>query len=221
MYYIYTQNKDTINKFKVSFDEKDLIKLMNEIIDNCSHISHQIVVWGQGYFGLDGPDERFVRNLEFDVIDRKYDRDGDEQCTIRYEYDEYTPPKLVDIIYKIWRGECNPVDLLKSYDPKKELTLQSQLNKLLKEIGKCGNDTEELNRKLDLIEKLRKDQELNKNQVSTEEYYKRLVFLVNVELVATYDISTIKEVLSFLNLNIGDSDVFDQDDSYVRILKRG
>ena len=219
-YYVYTQVGDSISKYKVSYDENQLIKLMDEIIDNCSHITHQVIAASPGFFGLDGPDKRLIRDLEYEVIRRTYDRDGEEKCTLRYEFNEYKPPKLVDLIYSIRRGEYNSVNLLNSYNPQKDLTLQEQIIKLCKELGEYVNNGEELGRKLALIDRMKADQELNKCQQPTSEYYKKLVSLVNVELVASYDIKTINEVLSFLNINITDSHMFDQKNSFVRILKK-
>lgn len=213
MFYIfYEKNGDYIDKYELKFDENEQKKLTNEIIENCSLIKHRVVTAESSPFGYGGFDESLAKNLNKTVIKEWFDRDGDEHCLLKYEFDEYIPPKLVYLIYSL---SSNPSVIRKiyNYDLSNDLTIFEKIDELCVKISSLSDENKEKN--LEELQVLLNLKEKNKNQKSISVYYRRLLNLFNETLLCRFEIKKINDVLSFLDIDLQDNSIY-RGSSYAR-----
>ena len=222
MFYYFKKKGNTIEKYQVDYNEDELCKLADEIIDNCSYIKHKVVTWGPGWFGLDGPNKRYIRNYTHKVIDEYVDRDCETHYVLEYKYDEYTPPVLVGLIYGVRHKDFASVEKIFKYDLSNDLTVSESIDKTITEISKSLSDVSDnkKNKMLKKLEELLEDKKLNQNQKQLAPYYKRLLTIIKITLVDSRSIDDVNSILSFLELDINDEKRFDEErNSFVRILR--
>lgn len=197
MYY-YKENQGQIEKYEVSFDSEKLKKLRREIIEKCSKITYkcEIVI---APFGKYFKDEH-IKSLKYEKL-RSYtieDFYGDfEYDEYKIEYLYYTFPKLVDLIDKLINGDTKVIGEIfnPNFDElinKQDIILEEQkkIIKILneKKNGNIKKELEKLNEIYQKLEECKKEQELNKDQISVNEYYLKVQSLIKFK-----DICTIKK----------------------------
>lgn len=88
---------DLIEKYQVSFDEKEIERLKNEIINNCSFIKHKEF---KSDYSPRFTDESLIRNLQSTYVGEK-EYFEETRDVYLYSYDEYIPPYLVELINRL------------------------------------------------------------------------------------------------------------------------
>ena len=194
----YNLKDDVIEKYNVTFDIKEIEKIKNEIINNCSDIEHK------KYFSDYCPS--FSKN---DIIRNYKERRTGEikeyfeetRFIYEYSYDRYVPPYLVNLLNDLLKGENVLEDVL-TYKVPDKLSIDVKIEEKEKEL----KDTDDKNTKVK-IEKLKEYEnllelkKLNENQKPLSMYYDKLVSLFKFELEDILNIEELKKVESFMEVN--------------------
>ena len=212
------RNNDVVEKYKVDFDKERIEKLKNEIVNKCSFIEHKEYE-SDSYISID---VNTVKNFMCNLIGKK-EYFEEVRDVYFYQYDEYNPPYLVELINRLLKDDSSAIEKILNYDISHELSIDDKIALVNKEFIKIDSkDITKRKEKLKEIERLLKVQELNKDQQSIEFYYDQLIGLINFDLIDSISISKISRVESFLEIKLNDkliaSDSLDK--VYVKSLKK-
>lgn len=212
------RNNDVVEKYKVDFDKERIEKLKNEIVNKCSFIEHKEYE-SDSYISID---VNTVKNFMCNLIGKK-EYFEEVRDVYFYQYDEYNPPYLVELINRLLKDDSSAIEEILNYDISHELSIDDKIALVNKEFIKIDSkDITKRKEKLKEIERLLKVQELNKDQQSIEFYYDQLIGLINFDLIDSISISKISRVESFLEIKLNDkliaSDSLDK--VYVKSLKK-
>ena len=212
------RNNDVVEKYKVDFDKERIEKLKNEIVNKCSFTEHKEYE-SDSYISID---VNTVKNFMCNLIGKK-EYFEEVRDVYFYQYDEYNPPYLVELINRLLKDDSSAIEEILNYDISHELSIDDKIALVNKEFIKIDSkDITKRKEKLKEIERLLKVQELNKDQQNIEFYYDQLIGLINFDLIDSISISKISRVESFLEIKLNDkliaSDSLDK--VYVKSLKK-
>lgn len=205
MYY-YEIIEDFVLKYKISLDEKELKELRFEIIENCSHIIHKRYRTTKtpnqfDYEHIRNYHEKRVGTIEYNDF---YSFPEDEYLV---EYDYYEHPPLVALIDSLLKGDTSSIDKIKKSQEEKvdeeEILLKEQqriienLNNI--EDKKIDKYLSELNDIHEKILKYQKEKQLNKKQISVNNYIEKVLNCIKYEEIGRFSLETILAVRRFLD----------------------
>ncbi len=199
MFY-FKQNGEKIEKYRITFNKKEVKKLQDEIIDHCSIIKH--VNFESDYIPkiLDNYipkmcDKRFLRNLKYTRIGQKeYFEETRDIYSI--EYDRYIPSYLVEIIERILNGDSTAIEEMLHYQVPNSTSIEEKINLVNSEmISIPPSDIAQKKQKLEELENLLKHQAIF---AEISSYYEQLISLFKFEYVASILTSELERVKSFL-----------------------
>lgn len=213
------RNNDVVEKYKVAFDKEQIEKLKNEIVNNCSFIEHKEYESDSSSISID---VNTVKNFTYNLIGKK-EYFEEVKDVYFYQYDEYNPPYLVELINRLLKDDASAIEEILDYDISHELSIDDKIALVNKEFIEIDpKDITKRKEKLKEIERLLKEQELNKDQQSVSLYYDKLIGLINFDLIDSISISKLSRVESFLEIKLNDkliaSDSLDK--VYVKSLKK-
>lgn len=213
------RNNDVVEKYKVAFDKEQIEKLKNEIVNNCSFIEHKEYESDSSSISID---VNTVKNFTYNLIGKK-EYFEEVKDVYFYQYDEYNPPYLVELINRLLKDDASAIEEILDYDISHELSIDDKIALVNKEFIEIDpKDITKRKEKLKEIERLLKEQELNKDQQSVSLYYDKLIGLINFDLMDSISISKLSRVESFLEIKLNDkliaSDSLDK--VYVKSLKK-
>lgn len=194
----YNLKDDVIEKYNVIFDIKEIEKIKNEIINNCSDIEHK------KYFS-----DYCLSFSENDIIRNYYERRTGElkeyfeetRFIYEYSYDRYIPPYLVNLLNDLLKGKNVLEDIL-TYKVPDKLPIDIKIEEKEEELKDIDDkNTKEKIEKLKEYENLLELKKINKNQKPLSMYYDKLVSLFKFELEDTLSIEELKKVESFMGVN--------------------
>lgn len=208
-----------VEKYKVAFDKEQIEKLKNEIVNNCSFIEHKEYESDSSSISID---VNTVKNFTYNLIGKK-EYFEEVKDVYFYQYDEYNPPYLVELINRLLKDDASAIEEILDYDISHELSIDDKIALVNKEFIEIDpKDITKRKEKLKEIERLLKEQELNKDQQSVSLYYDKLIGLINFDLIDSISISKLSRVESFLEIKLNDkliaSDSLDK--VYVKSLKK-
>ena len=193
----FKKNDNNIEKYKINFNKEEIIELKKKIIDDCSFIKHN------EYKSDYSP--RFTSEIikNFRCISTGETKEYFEETRNIYLYifDEYKPPYLVDLIDQLLNGDSNAINKILNYDISCETNIDDQINIVNQEINEISyEDISKKKDKIKELEDLLKDKKLNMNQKNIEPYYKRLMELINFDLIDSISISELEKIESFFEM---------------------
>lgn len=193
----YKRNGEVIEKYQIDFDKEEIEKLKNQIINNCSYIRHE------EYDSDYSPrfTNEIIRNFTYTDTGRKKEYFEETRDIYHYKYDEYIPPKLVELIDKLLNGDSSAIDKIYNYDIPPINYLEDRIKLEIEELNEIEDITKKINR-LHEIEKLLNAQKLNENQQSIESYYNRLLKLISFKLIDSLSISELDRINCFFEIDI-------------------
>lgn len=205
MYY-YRIKENNVIKYEVELHIETLKKLKNEIINKCSYITHK------KYTTTKLPnkwDYEHIRNYNETKIGEKDSNDFYSSFEIEYlvEYDYYEHPKLVSLINALLKGKVSVIDEIKETKEEKidkEKILLEEQRKIIEDLNKLDND--KINHQISLLTENQKklsncyeEKELNKNQVSANEYIYKTLSCIKFKEITSISLEKILEVQEFFN----------------------
>ena len=209
MYY-FKSNDGKLEKYLVTYDEAKIKELKQEIIMTCSYIEHNEHV---SDYEPRFHDLTLIHNFHCECVGRK-EYFEETRTVYKYSYDEYKPPRLVLLINLLLNQELSSVDEILEYDVSNDVLIEDRIDKANKELMELDvSEVSKRKMKLDEINRLVSEKELNKNQESIEPYYNRLLELINFTFIDSIKISDLGKVESFFNIELVDK-------SFVKTLKK-
>ena len=207
MYYIKETDNELI-KYEVELDTERLKNLKEEIIDNCSEISHHCY---ESDYELthDYFQNHDIRNYHFTETGKKKDYFEEIRDIYKIEYDEYEHPLIVDYIDSLINGDTSVIPSLKSYssfthplgaaresEKAVKSTLINYLNKPLEEIK-----IESLTQSIHTLSCLKEDIIKNKNQKNVAVYYDDVMECIKLKEVDRIDKDAIRRLEEFQGIS--------------------
>ncbi len=197
---LYFRKKDeTIEKYQVTFDKEELIKIKNEIINNCSLIKHR-------EYESDYPpsfSKKIIRNYKSTPTGNKMEYFEEARDIYRYSYDEYNPPYLVELINQLLNDNSDAIDKILNYDISKESTIDDRIELANQDFDKIAPQNITMRKeKLNEIAELFNEKELNKNQQSIEPYYNQLIEQISFNLIDSLSISELDKIELFFEIEL-------------------
>lgn len=194
----YNLKDDIIEKYNVTFDTKEIQKIKNEIINNCSDIVHM------NYFSDYSPSfskNDIIRNYQERRTGEVKEYFEETRFIYEYSYDRYESPYLVNLLNDLLKGKNVLEDIL-TYKVLDSLPIDIKIEKKEKEIKGIDDKNTKLKiEKLKEYEKLLELKKLNKNQKPLSLYYDKLINLFKFELEDILSIEEVKRVQSFIGVN--------------------
>lgn len=191
-----TEGPYQFRKYRVTFDEEQLIALKKEILRRCCPLIHRTL-------------ESTVRPPETDYLinlrkGRKVgvigSQDGPDYAVFEYQFDEYLPSPLVLEIDKLLNGERFSLETaIASSNGRSPLeNLQYRANKLSEEFNQLSfaQATEKI-QKLAELQKVLEVLQANGHLVSDREYYDEVQNVVKIELIEILEKKVLEGVYSF------------------------
>ena len=191
----FIKNNDIIEKYRVDFDKKEMEKLRDAIIDNCSYIEHK------EYYCDHVPRcaNKITKNYKFEFTNDFVEYFEERREAVFVSYDEYNAPELVNLINRLLENDSRVLQQIFNYDISANVPIDDKINSINKEFFEIDiKDIEKKKAKLHELEKLLKIQELNKNQQGIEPYYNQLIELIKIKLIDSISVSELKRMESFL-----------------------
>ena len=203
MYYIEETDNEVI-KYEVTINSERLLALKEEIIENCSEISHHCY---ESDYELthDYLQNHDIRDYHFTETGKKKDYFEETRDIYKIEYDEYDHPLIVDYIDILINGDTSVIPSLKNYssfshplgkaresENAVKSTLIYYLNKPLEEI-----EIESLTQSIHTLSCLKEDIIKNINQKSVSVYYDDVMKCITLIEVDRINKDVIKRVEEF------------------------
>lgn len=191
----FIKNNDVIEKYQIDFNKKEIEKLRDAIIDNCSYIEHK------EYYCDHVPrlTNKIVRNYKFELTNNYVDYFVETRETVFVSYDEYNAPELVNLINRLLENDSRVLQQIFNYDISTNIPIDDKIDSINKEFFEIDiKDIEKKKAKLYELEKLLKIQELNKNQQGIKQYYNQLIELIKIKLIDSISVSELERMESFL-----------------------
>ena len=197
MYYFYDDGK-VIYKQRITLFIDEINKLRKELINKCSFITHE------EYESDYEPrlNDCFIRNLKKDFVGYK-DYFEERRDVFHYSYDKLTPPYLAFLIDRLLNNDFSVIYEIDHYDYSKENNIDDIIN--VKKIEYKKIDDDNYSEKIEVLkelEKLIKIKKLNINQVSTKDYYYKLLSYIQRENICELDRKTLDKINVFLDMNM-------------------
>lgn len=194
----YNLKDDVIEKYNVTFDTKEIQKIKNEIINNCSDIVHK------NYFSDYSPSfskSDIIRNYQERRTGEVKEYFEETRFIYEYSYDRYEPPYLVNLLNELLSGNNVLEDIL-TYKVLNSLPIDIKIDEKEKEIKNIDDKNTKIKiEKLKDYEKLLKLKKLNENQKPLSMYYDKLISLFKFELEDTLRVEELKKVQLFIGEN--------------------
>ncbi len=205
MYY-FRKNKENLEKYSISFNKKQVEKLKEDIILNCSFIEHKTC--RSDYDPLFLNDKIIKDYFKTKVGEKEYFEET--RNVYLHEYNEYESPYLVHLITRLLSGEAKALYEILNYDTSSFISIDEQIRLTNLELSSVDiTDIEKKKEKLEQLENLLKSKELNEKQKSVEEYYQKLLKLLKFTLVDTILISDLERVEKFSGIDLDSRQVED------------
>ena len=207
MFY-YNKKGNTLEKYEIDFNRRELENLKIQVINECSIIIHK------EYEGLSikAPnkyDYLKIRNYKEKLVG--YNEKTDFYSSFKdeiyhYSYDEYNYPYLVKIIDKLLNREAlfiNEILEPKIINPKE--LIEEKIKQISEEIDLISNqDYNKKTEKLAELKKLLEIKRLNANEKPIQKYYIKLRELLDFKLVDKIDYADFLKLTSFLDIPLDD-----------------
>ena len=174
MYY-YKIKKNSIIKYKVILDNETLIKIRQEIIEKCSHITHEKYETTKRPNKLDTDHIKNYKETKVNEITFKNYKT--EEYLVEYDY--YHHPKLILYIDSLLKGNTNIIEKIK----KEQHNIQSQKIQIIP---------------LDKLTKQHINLLLNQKQVPITTYIESVLNCITLHKVSELPLDKALEVLTFL-----------------------
>ena len=195
MYY-FKENDSTIEKYEIVYNEEKVKELRREIIDNCSHIIHNEN--RTTIPEMFKEDKLRYRNLHSKEIGRREYQDGPDRVEYLVTFDEYIFPEVVKLIDNMLIGDVESTLKIVSYHTKTIIDIDKLIAIKSGELDKIDNlNIKAKRQKLNELESLLEEKELNKNQKSIDYYINELKSEIKFVLVDTIDKETVERVNTF------------------------
>lgn len=184
----YKERKDRIEKYLIETDRDKLEELKNEIIQNCSEVSHEVKT-GIKFIPKMQYDTSEIRNLQVEQ------NNSDLGITYDVEYDYYKYPYLVYIIDAFLSGEVNENIIRELYLPTKEFKCAKDKTKeVCEEILKNIGDKEKINQAVEEYDNLKK---LKQSQLDPLLYYEDVRDCIEISLAGSMEYDEIEKFVMF------------------------
>lgn len=197
MYYFY-DNEKTIIKQEITFYKDEVKKLRNEVIKNCSVITHE--EYDSDYDPM--IDDCFIRSYQKKFIGQHETYEGYRNF-YHYSYNLLTPPYLVRLIDRLLIDDPTVIYEIDHYDYTKEASIDNKINEKKEMCNKISDG--DYDKKISILKELEKlayDKKLNNKQVPTRDYYYKLLSYIQKKNVFELDKNYLNNVRNFLDLDI-------------------
>ena len=197
----FRKNDDVIEKYQVNFDKEKIKKLKQEIINNCSFITH--IECESDYTPI--LSNEIVRNFTYTPTGKEREYFEETRDIYHYSYDRYEPPYLVALINQLLLLNDNSkvIDQILNYEIASKSTIDDKIELAYKEFKEI--DPENVTKKaekLKELENLLKAKKLNINQQNIDLYYNQLIELIKFNLIDSLPINELNKIESFLEINL-------------------
>ena len=197
----FRKNDDVIEKYQVNFDKEKIKKLKQEIINNCSFITH--IECESDYTPI--LSNEIVRNFTYTPTGKEREYFEETRDIYHYSYDRYEPPYLVALINQLLLLNDNSkvIDQILNYEIASKSTIDDKIELAYKEFKEIDpeNATKKAE-KLKELENLLKAKKLNINQQNIDLYYNQLIELIKFNLIDSLPINELNKIESFLEINL-------------------
>lgn len=197
----FRKNDDVIEKYQVNFDKEKIKKLKQEIINNCSFITH--IEYESDYTPI--LSNEIVRNFTYTPTGKEREYFEETRDIYHYSYDRYEPPYLVALINQLLLLNDNSkvIDQILNYEIASKSTIDDKIELAYKEFKEIDpeNATKKAE-KLKELENLLKAKKLNINQQNIDLYYNQLIELIKFNLIDSLPINELNKIESFLEINL-------------------
>lgn len=197
----FRKNDDVIEKYQVNFDKEKIKKLKQEIINNCSFITH--IEYESDYAPI--LSNEIVRNFTYTPTGKEREYFEETRDIYHYSYDRYEPPYLVALINQLLLLNDNSkvIDQILNYEIASKSTIDDKIELAYKEFKEIDpeNATKKAE-KLKELENLLKAKKLNINQQNIDLYYNQLIELIKFNLIDSLPINELNKIESFLEINL-------------------
>ena len=213
----FRKNDDVIEKYQVDFDKEKIEKLKQEIINNCSFITH--IEFESDY--TPRLSNEIIRNFKYTPTGKEKEYFEETRKIYHYSYDRYEPPYLVALINQLLNDNPKVIDQILNYETPSKSTIDDNIDSAYKEFKEI--DPENVTKraeKLKELEDLLKAKKLNINQQNIDLYYKELMELIKFNLIDSLTLSELNKIESFLEINLS-SEISDSNEKpFVKSLKK-
>ena len=213
----FRKNDDVIEKYQVDFDKEKIEKLKQEIINNCSFITH--IEFESDY--TPRLSNEIIRNFKYTPTGKEREYFEETRKIYHYSYDRYEPPYLVTLINQLLNDNSKVIDQILNYEIPSKSTIDDSIDSAYKEFKEI--DPENVTKraeKLKELEDLLKAKKLNINQQNIDLYYKELMELIKFNLIDSLTLSELNKIESFLEINLS-SEISDSNEKpFVKSLKK-
>ena len=198
MNYFYVKNKENVEKYELSYNKEEVLNLRQKLIDNCSEISNGEIITSNNNI------EKYMQGCEIRNISKGIHL---SENTLKYHYQLYKYPNVVNIIDKILNGDIQAfinlnieLNALKKEDKKENNKSELEIQKILNEIDKINSL--DIDRKIDkllLLKEVQEKSKLNVNQKSVLYYYDEIINLFKTNLIDSKEYNKFLDSLVFDN----------------------
>ena len=195
----FRKNNNVIEKYQVNFDKEKIEKLKNEIINNCSFITHR--EYESDYAPILA--DKIIRNFTYTPTGKEREYFEETRDIYHYSYDEYKPPYLVELINQLLNDNSKVIDQILNYEISLKSAIDDSIDLAYQEFNRIDNENiTKKTEKLKELEDLLKAKELNMNQQNIDLYYNQLIGLIKFNLIDSLPISELGRIESFLEINL-------------------
>lgn len=197
----FRKNDDVIEKYQVNFDKEKIKKLKQEIINNCSFITH--IEYESDYAPI--LSNEIVRNFTYTPTGKEREYFEETRDIYHYSYDRYEPPYLVALINQLLLLNDNSkvIDQILNYEIASKSTIDDKIELAYKEFKEIDpENATKKTEKLKELENLLKAKKLNINQQNIDLYYNQLIELIKFNLIDSLPINELNKIESFLEINL-------------------
>ena len=201
----FSKMNEFIYKYNVTFDNEQITKMRDLIIDKCSTKTH-IVRKGtvDPRMIINPQKETIVSFSEYKTGEKdSYNDISDDKDVYRYDYILVSYPKLVGLINGLLNGDENALyELIGNYQSEEPIDydalIKAQKEKIIDILNnnpmKVDGETKDL---MSLIEKKR----LNEGQASTELFYKELISKLEFKALGKFKVSDFETYNKFFGVD--------------------
>lgn len=195
----FKKNDDVIEKYQVNFDKEKIEKLKQEIINNCSFITHE--EYESDYFPI--LSNKNIRNFTYTTTGKEKEYFEETRDIYHFSYDKYEPPYLVALINRLLNDDSKVIDKILNYEISSKSTIDDSIELTYQEFKRIDNENgTKRSEKLKELEDLLKAKKLNINQQNIDLYYNQLIKLIKFNLIDSLPISELNRIESFLEINL-------------------
>lgn len=213
----FRKNDDVIEKYQVNFDKEKIEKLKQEIINNCSFITH--IEFESDY--TPRLSNEIIKNFTYTPTGKEKEYFEETRKIYHYSYDRYEPPYLVTLINQLLNDNSKVIDQILNYEIPSKSTIDDSIDSAYKEFKEINpENVTKRAEKLKELEDLLKAKKLNINQQNIDLYYKELMELIKFNLIDSLTLSELNKIESFLEINLS-SEISDSNEKpFVKSLKK-